>query len=400
MNAVKRYFTRCFEISHGKHTGLPGMEGLRGFAVFLVFLTHYFSLSEPWLTQDSIAHFVGHSLWRIGNTGVDLFFVLSGYMIYGMLIAKPRPMIPYFRRRIERIYPTFLVVLFIYVALSMAVPNKSLLPAEMWGAAVYLAQNLLMLPGLFQIKPIITVAWSLSYEFFYYLVIPFLIIALRMRSWPRYARIVFFAIIAIGIFAYALTFQHHVRLMMFVAGILLFESPTFRAAGLIDRIGLVAPLAVFLAINGSDDGGGLWRYVWLFFAFYLLCYAVFREERFTYRIFTWTPLRWLGNMSYSYYLIHGLTLNVAFVALAKLFPPSGQAPWIYWVAMVPMFAFTLIPSTILFLAIERPYSIQPRLQSPRPRNNPIAAEFATQRGFVGNAIHADDVSPRKNHLEE
>jgi exopolysaccharide production protein ExoZ len=393
MNVLQRYLANRFEVSHGKHAGLLGMEGLRGFAVFLVFLVHFFSLAEPWLPPDSMTYDIGHALWRIGNTGVDLFFVLSGYLIYGMLIAKPRPLVPYFRRRVERIYPTFLVVFAIYVTLSLAMPSSNRIPSDFGDAFVYLLQNLLMLPGMFDIEPLIKVAWSLSYEFFYYLAIPSLIVALRMRSWPRNSRLAFFTLIALGIFIYALNFNQYVRLMMFIAGILLFESPTFRATGLFDRLGLIAPVVAFLGIFASSDGGGLWRYIWLFFAYYLLCYAAFRESGLSYRIFTWAPLRWLGNMSYSYYLVHGLALNVAFVVLARLFPPSGHAPWMYWALMPPMFAFTLIPSAILFLTVERPYSIMPRQKRATPKPMPLASPYALQNGFVGDKYDVDGKKP-------
>lgn len=389
MDALSRYLADRFEISHGKNPGFPSMEGLRGFAVFLVFLVHFFSLSEPWLPPVSVTHDVGQTLWRIGNTGVDLFFVLSGYLIYGTLITKARPFIPYLRRRIERIYPTFLVVFAVYVAGSLAMPANSRIPGDPGSAILYLLQNLLMLPGMFAIEPIITVAWSLSYEVFYYLAIPLLIIVLRLRRWTRIQRIALFAALGIGIFIYSSIFNHYVRLVMFVAGILLFESPSFRATSLTDRLGLGTPLVVFLSILVARDGGGLWRYIWLCVAYYLLCYAAFREEGRTYRIFTWTPMRWLGNMSYSYYLIHGLALNVAFTVFARLFPPNADTPWIFGLALAPMFALTLIPSTFLFLAVERPYSLMPHRRPDAPHSLAVPAPNAGPEGFFGNVHRAN-----------
>ena len=104
------------------------MEGLRGFAVFFVFLVHYVFLIEPWLVNQSLTHQFGMYLKNMGNSGVDLFFVLSGYLIYGTLIKKERPFLPYIRRRIQRIYPTFLAVFSIYIILSFVFPIESKLP--------------------------------------------------------------------------------------------------------------------------------------------------------------------------------------------------------------------------------------------------------------------------------
>ena len=67
-------------------------------------------------------------------------------------------------------------------------------------------------------------------------------------------------------------------------------------------------------------------------------------------------MRWLGNMSYSYCLLHGLALNAVFLLLSNLMPISVS------VAMVPAvmalsFAITLLASAVLFLLVERPFSL-------------------------------------------
>jgi exopolysaccharide production protein ExoZ len=172
-----KWLAQIFEIGHGEHRPLRSMEGLRGFAVFLVFLVHYVTLVEPWLSPHTWTSSTAEVLRRLGNAGVDLFFVLSGYLIYGTLIAKLRPFWQYFGRRTQRIYPTFLAVFAIYLLLSWIAPAHSRIPTDRAEAIVYLIQNVLLLPGLFPIPPLITVAWSLSYEMFYYLVIPLLFVA-------------------------------------------------------------------------------------------------------------------------------------------------------------------------------------------------------------------------------
>ena len=75
------WLTQRFELSRGggDHNVRP-MEGLRGFAVFLVFLVHYATLISPWIAQPSALFNVATALHTIGNAGVDLFFVLSGYL--------------------------------------------------------------------------------------------------------------------------------------------------------------------------------------------------------------------------------------------------------------------------------------------------------------------------------
>ena len=69
-------------------------------------------------------------------------------------------------------------------------------------------------------------------------------------------------------------------------------------------------------------------------------------------------MRWLGNMSYSYYLLHGLTLKAAFLVLSKVVTPAGtwNAPG-FWGLLPLMFVLTLLPSGFLFAWIEKPFSL-------------------------------------------
>ena len=98
----------------------------------------------------------------------------------------------------------------------------------------------------------------------------------------------------------------------------------------------------------------------LFASFFALCFSCFfYPNAWLGRAFSWAPVRWLGNMSYSYYLLHGLALQVAFLALGVLLPPIEQG-FLFFFALLPlMFALTLCPSALLFLMIERPLSLTP-----------------------------------------
>jgi len=353
------WLAQIFEIGHGEHRPLRSMEGLRGFAVFLVFLVHYVTLVEPWLNPNTWTSNTAEVLRRLGNAGVDLFFVLSGYLIYGTLIEKPRPFWQYFGRRIQRIYPTFLAVFAIYLMLSWIAPAFSKIPTERTEAIIYLIQNVLLLPGLFPIPPLITVAWSLSYEMFYYLVIPLLIVVLGLRSWPRLHRSLLFAAIGALLFIYSAVYGGPVRLAMFVAGILVYEALESKAGPALDLTGLAALAIGLIAVSVLKryEVSGVSHFVILFVAYFLLCYSCFWGTGTASKVFCWTPLRWLGNMSYSYFLIHGLTLRIAYEGLASVRPPLAQDTWIFWLMLPPMFLLSLIPAGILFVTIEKPCSL-------------------------------------------
>ena len=123
------WLARHFELSRGG-TGhnVSSMEGLRGFAVFLVFLVHYVTLVNPWVRGNSTLLQLSEIMHKIGNSGVDLFFVMSGYLIYGTLISREQKFIRFISRRIKRIYPVFSVVFLIYVGISLFLHSERKIP--------------------------------------------------------------------------------------------------------------------------------------------------------------------------------------------------------------------------------------------------------------------------------
>jgi len=339
------------------------MEGLRGLAIFLVFVVHFVTLIDPWMVPGSRLHAIAHDLHTIGNTGVDLFFVLSGYLIYGSLISRPQKFLRFMSRRVVRIYPTFAVIFLMYVALSFVFPAQSKIPSAPGAAVSYLAQNFLLLPGLFPIEPMITVAWSLSYEMFFYLAIPLVIVLARLRERTPRFRVAFFLAVAAATVGVCAASGGPVRIVMFVAGVLLHEAVQQRRPSASSPMALLALclglLATLLPLQGS--GGYALKVLCLFAAFFVVCQTcLMQPSGWLARGFSWTPLRWLGNMSYSYYLIHGLALRACVLLLAVIAPPGDRGVLFVLAVAVPMFATTLLVAAVLFLAVERPFSLTPR----------------------------------------
>ena len=340
---------------------MPSMEGLRGLAVLLVFLVHYSSQMEPRVLPGSTTARVSDALFTIGNTGVDLFFVLSGYLIFGTLIARRQPFFAFMRRRIVRIYPTYVVVFLLYVGLSVAYPAESHIPAAPVDAAAFLLLSFCLVPGLILIQPLIAVAWSLSYEMTFYLLLPLLVTfgSLRRLSWTT--RAVVFGVIAIILFALAQPIGPRMRFVMFIAGIFVHELLHHRRVEPPPALVVVAALVLGLLSTATPwigPVGGFAGTLVLFFVFGLLCYTCFAAPgRGVARAFSWTPIRWLGNMSYSYYLIHGLSLKAAFMILNRFDPPEARGFGYFIALLAPAFLASLLPSAVLFLAVERPFSL-------------------------------------------
>jgi peptidoglycan/LPS O-acetylase OafA/YrhL len=78
------------------------------------------------------------------------------------------------------------------------------------------------------------------------------------------------------------------------------------------------------------------------------------------RALSWTPLRYLGNMSYSYYLIHGVTLQGVALLWALIASRAlAEAP-LFLAALLIGFAATWACSTALFHFVEKPFSLGKR----------------------------------------
>ena len=155
---------------------IPALDGLRGLAVLIVMVMH-FSLVEP---LGGI-HATFARLSGLGWTGVDLFFVLSGFLITGILYDA-KGATHYFRnfyaRRTLRIFPlyyAFLVALFVILPLlapSTAEPEMGEERLWMWA---YLGNILMARAGWEGLPSHTTHLWSLAVEEQFYLVWPLVV---------------------------------------------------------------------------------------------------------------------------------------------------------------------------------------------------------------------------------
>ena len=356
MSAIFNWIHQQLDISHGRNNTIGAMEGLRGLAVILVFFVHYSAQVKPYINPETLTGLVLPYIEMGGNIGVDLFFVLSGYLIYGALIKhQTTDWRKYASRRFWRIYPTFAVVLVLYLILSIAIPSQSKLPADALKALILIAQNALLMPGLFDVTAINTVTWSLSYEVWFYAVIPVVIGITGMRNWQVNTRIAFWCVLTVLLAALFYFVDGPKRILMFISGIILLECHRHKTFKLPKFIGLVCLLiaCVFYGLKRPLEFSGIWPVLMLYMLFFVLCLEAFTRDDGSARLLNFRPLRYLGNMSYSYYLIHSLALKAVFFVLAVVMPASGNLSGFYWLAILPCFVVTCVASFGLFVVVER-----------------------------------------------
>lgn len=360
MTTIKSKLSDIYTIQHGRHSTINAIEGLRAIAAFMVFVVHYAAQFTPWIDTHSLTWELIVYYRHIGAKGVELFFVISGFLIYGIIIGKDTPFVTYFWRRIVRLYPVFLVVLALYIALSFIFSSENKIPDGIGQATLYIISNILMLPGLFDIKPIITVAWSLSYEMFLYLALPVFVYVLQMRSWESETRIRFLAVLSIlGFVVIYAGYDSHQKMVLFLAGMLMYElknRPLLQSDNpLSSNAFILTILAIIIIRIFSLDSVLLLPALFIGF-FFTFASCLNKNSKFS-QLCSTPFLRYYGNMSYSYYLIHGITLKFFFMVMAVFIPPNHQWDLALYVWFLPAFAFTWVTSTVLFLLVEKPYSL-------------------------------------------
>jgi peptidoglycan/LPS O-acetylase OafA/YrhL len=157
------------------------LDGLRGIAILLVLVFHFTPSSGP-------LFFLAH-IFQTGWVGVDLFFVLSGYLITGILldsVGRPHYYRNFIIRRSLRIFPLYYACLLLYGFLTFypsPIHWGDFLHAG--GAAWYLGYlgNISVFlqnawPGAAMLTPL----WSLQVEEQFYLSFPFIVYAARRRT--------------------------------------------------------------------------------------------------------------------------------------------------------------------------------------------------------------------------
>jgi peptidoglycan/LPS O-acetylase OafA/YrhL len=159
---------------------IPELDGLRGIAILWVLVFHFTAASGPLFF---LAHF-----FQMGWIGVDLFFVLSGYLITGILVDSVGHR-HYYRnfivRRSLRIFPLYYATLVLYCILSFypaAVRPMDFLKLGGWWYAVYLGNVKTFLEGHFPYVAILTPLWSLQVEEQFYLSFPLIVWAVKRKT--------------------------------------------------------------------------------------------------------------------------------------------------------------------------------------------------------------------------
>jgi peptidoglycan/LPS O-acetylase OafA/YrhL len=152
---------------------VPELDGIRGLAILMVLLFHILKRAESLTGSDLLRSMTW--IARIGWVGVDIFFVLSGFLITSILLKSedsPHYFKNFYVRRILRIFPLYyLVIIAVLIFLPTLDPQQAARTQAAWPFFMFYQQNWLYIsqpaPSAF-----LVVSWSLAIEEQFYLIWP------------------------------------------------------------------------------------------------------------------------------------------------------------------------------------------------------------------------------------
>lgn len=352
------------ETSSGRF--IPEMDGLRFAAIGMVVLFHL----NGYLMAKSTAYAVStaQSDWLaevalVGFRGVELFFVISGFILALPFAAhhiKGTPSVDlrkYYLRRLTRLEPPYIVALLGLSFLAACVNGRP--PASFYphlGASFFYMHSLIY--GTF--SPAMGVAWSLEIEVQFYLLVPFLTLLFAIKS-PTFRRVGLATLILATLTAQSIFLRHSPRvslsilayLQFFLIGFLLAdvflahwgEAP--RRSMTWDLVALAGWPLLFLLLRSNTLTHWFFP-VWLF-----LLYCAAFLGKLTNRVFSNRWITAIGGMCYSIYLIH-----YEVISAAGRFTKGMAAAAPYWAYLAVQ--FILVGSVVVaacglyFVVIEKP----------------------------------------------
>lgn len=289
----------------------PAIDSLRAIAVLAVFIFH---MNRRWLPG--------------GFVGVDIFFVISGYLITSIIFRDSQQerfsFVRFYQRRIARLLPNFFAVALTTVAaasLTYTRQDFASAGATLASAAASVANLKFMLQGSYFVlspdaQPLLH-CWSLSVEEQFYFFFPAIFLVIYRHLYRH--RIVVLMLLCAVSFAFCIELTNFrpawafyllpSRAWELLAGSILATIGSLQPAGgrhylrLLPWVGSALILLSFIAIS---EGAAFPGYIAALPVIGTVCFLLpwERSAIFESRIMSWSPMVQLGRMSYSLYLWH------------------------------------------------------------------------------------------------
>lgn len=348
-------------VSGASHAKLPGLHGLRALAACAIVLLHTLRVPQPGL---AVPHALAPTIIHLRN-GVALFFILSAFsLLYSnvAIVGRRGWVLIYLIKRFFRIAPLFYAMLVFYLVLS-------LYHGYQYGLTEIIANFLFafnFVPDSYQ--SIVWAGWTIGVEMPFYLCVPLILIGVRnlRHAWILVATTAIVSIVSrlafrdtagfpTGLASMALSSN----LIVFALGVLAFHMAQRRTQGWLPPLlavfaigGLL--LMTFNVVSVSSANEALDALVFAPPLTALCLWQVLSPSRWL----ASPKLQWMGERSYSIYLLHPFIVQQFAARGAYAAIDAWTGPWLGDWAFLISFALTLaavaIAAAVAYQIIERP----------------------------------------------
>ena len=334
----------------------PDIDGLRAVAIILVIFYHFFPSYVP-----------------SGFIGVDIFFVISGYLIskniFNNLKKNKFSFLDFYRRRIRRIFPSLIIVLIFSLVLSYALmlPYEfELFVKHLLYSAIFL-YNFILINGFgyFEAetltKPLLHL-WSLSIEEQFYLIWPVTLFFLWKKRNANYSLYLFFFLSLFLFIFFSKNINNsfylpYCRFFELIAGSLIAYYEIFKSKKNIYRLkitGFIGFLIILTSIYLIDNNNFFWGLVLLPVAGSSLIIFSDKNSFLNKNILSNKFLVFIGLISYPLYLWHWPILSFAII-YQDLWPDR------YYRFLLLFITFLL--ATVTYIFFEKPLRFNKKIKN-------------------------------------
>lgn len=307
------------------------LDALRGLAALAVIFYHYFFRYNQIYGHENL-----HVDWAdVGRAGVQLFFMVSGFVIFWTLNRTERPL-DFLVSRFSRLYPAYWLAIFV----TFSIVYVCGLPGREASLSEALA-NTLMFHEYFGVPHVDGVYWTLTVELTFYFWIFLIYLSSNLNRIEEIFSVLIFVsmlhslgLISIPTTLYKFFILRHIPL--FLGGICfykLFNNDYNKKTVITLALSLFSTIVIYS-----------FKPFILFTGFYLLFFMVVSGRL---KILTFKPLVFLGSISYSLYLLHQ---NIGYVIINK----SYELQLHPLIGIFSAIAILIVFSTVFMKYIENP----------------------------------------------
>lgn len=306
-----------------RYSELDCLRGLAALAVVLFHFTYGYDFGLKIMSEDKF-------YFRYGNLGVQLFFIISGFVIF-MTLDKTIKAKDFLVSRFSRLYPAYWASIIITVVITtlLSVPFQ-----EGIFDVKQVIVNFTMFQFWFRIKNVDGAYWTLTIELTFYFIMLFVFLSKKLKyiAWIC----LFWLVLSVCFTAFDIPLGNYIKAILilrfaplFVAGIIFYLLKDNRKDINLHGLVFLSLMAEFYLLYQLDSD---YIVFWIISSFYLLFYFFIYNKL---EFISNKVLIFLGSISYSMYLIHE---NIG-IGL------------IYWLKKVADIQLFYLPITILLVVI-------------------------------------------------